>query len=80
MKHVLRLPVSRIWKEYGAAACVSKAEVEAYFSGLREGYVILLEEARPVQSSANNARPVQPIRHCSPAILSLRYWRLYCVA
>jgi predicted transcriptional regulator len=47
MKHVLKLPVSRIWKEYGAAACVSKAEVKAYFSGLREGYVILLEEVRP---------------------------------
>jgi predicted transcriptional regulator len=39
IKHVLKLP--GIWKEYGAAARVSKSEVEAYFSGLREGYVIL---------------------------------------
>jgi predicted transcriptional regulator len=41
IKHVLKLPVSRIWKEYGAAACVSKAEIGAYFSGLRKGYVTL---------------------------------------
>jgi predicted transcriptional regulator len=49
IQHVLKLPVSRIWTQYGAAACVSKAEVEAYFSGLREGYVILLGEARPLK-------------------------------
>ena len=49
IKHVLKLPVSRVWKEYGGAACVSKGEVEAYFSGLREGYVILLDEARPLK-------------------------------
>jgi predicted transcriptional regulator len=49
IKHVLKLPVSRVWKEYGAAACVSKAEVEAYFSGLREGYAILLEGAQPLK-------------------------------
>ena len=49
IKHVLKLPVSRICKEHSAAACISKAEVQAYFSGLREGYVILLEEARPLK-------------------------------
>jgi predicted transcriptional regulator len=49
IKHVLKLPLSRVWKEYGAAACVSKAEVEAYFLGLREGYAILLEGARPLK-------------------------------
>src|ERR1700760_4597826 len=49
IKDVLKLPVSTILKEYGAAACVSEAEVEAYFSGLREHYVILLEEGRPLK-------------------------------
>jgi predicted transcriptional regulator len=49
IKHVLKLPVLRIWKEYGAAACVSKAEINAYFSGLREGCVILLEAAQPLK-------------------------------
>jgi predicted transcriptional regulator len=47
IKHVIKLAVSRIWKEYGTAACVSKAEIDAYFSGLREGYVILLDAAQP---------------------------------
>ena len=37
IKHVLKLPVSRIWKEHGTAACVSRADVKAYFSGLSEG-------------------------------------------
>jgi predicted transcriptional regulator len=49
IKHVLKLPVPRIWKEYSVAARVSKAEIKSYFSGLREGYVILLEEARPLK-------------------------------
>ena len=49
IKHVLKLPVSRIWREYRAAACVSKVEIETYFSGLREGYAILLEGARPLK-------------------------------
>ena len=49
IKHVLKLPVSRIWKEYGAASCVSKADIEAYFSGLREGYAILLDGAQPLK-------------------------------
>jgi predicted transcriptional regulator len=49
IKHVFKLPVSRIRKEYGAAACVSKAEIDAYFSGLREGYVILLEGAQQLK-------------------------------
>jgi predicted transcriptional regulator len=49
IKNVLKLPISRIWKEYSAAACVSKAEVKTYFWGLREGYVILFEEARPLK-------------------------------
>lgn len=47
IKHVLKLPISQIWREHGAAACVSKTEVQTYFSGLREGYVILLDEAQP---------------------------------
>jgi predicted transcriptional regulator len=49
IKHVLKLPISCIWKEYSSAACVSRAEIEAYFSGLREGYVILLEEVRSLR-------------------------------
>jgi hypothetical protein len=45
----LSIHSSGISREYSAAACVSKAEVKAYFWGLREGYVIFFEEARPLK-------------------------------
>ena len=41
IKHVLKLPVSRIWKEHGPAACVSRSEFYNYFSGVRHGFAIL---------------------------------------
>ena len=46
---VLRLPVSRIWKEHGAAACISKREFDAYFSGLQLAYVIFFESVRSLK-------------------------------
>src|SRR5258708_7579220 len=39
IRHVLKLPVSEIWRDYGAAACISKDDFKAYFVGLRHGYV-----------------------------------------
>jgi hypothetical protein len=33
--NVLKLPVPRIWKEYGVATCISKHEFDAYFAGLK---------------------------------------------
>jgi predicted transcriptional regulator len=49
IKHVLKLPVSKIWKEHGAAACISKGEFDTYFSGLREGFVIIFEGVQPLK-------------------------------
>ena len=43
IKHVLKLPVSEIWKEHGAEACVSKQEFDAYFAGLRFGFAIFFD-------------------------------------
>jgi predicted transcriptional regulator len=43
IKHVLKLPVSRVWKEYGVATCTSKHEFDAYFAGLKDGFAILFE-------------------------------------
>jgi len=43
IKNVLRLPVAKIWREHGTAACVSKKEFDAYFSGLEYGFAIFLE-------------------------------------
>jgi predicted transcriptional regulator len=48
IKHVLKLPVTRIWKDHGVAACVTKPEFDRYYSGVREGYAVLLDEARPL--------------------------------
>jgi predicted transcriptional regulator len=43
IKNVLRLPVAKIWRAYGAAACISRKEFDAYFSGLEYGFAIFLE-------------------------------------
>jgi predicted transcriptional regulator len=39
---VLRLPITRIWRDHAAAACISRDEFDAYFSGLQYGFVIFL--------------------------------------
>jgi predicted transcriptional regulator len=49
IKHVLKLPVSMIWKEHGVAACISKDEFDAYFSGLRDGFAIIFESVQPLK-------------------------------
>jgi predicted transcriptional regulator len=49
IKHVLKLPVSGIWKQHGAAACISKAEFDAYFAGLRDGFAIVFESVQPLK-------------------------------
>ena len=49
IKHVLKLPISKIWKEHGAAACISKEDFDAYFTGLRHGFVILFEEVQSLK-------------------------------
>jgi predicted transcriptional regulator len=43
IKQVLKLPVSKLWREHGATACISKGEFDAYFSGLRDGFAIVFE-------------------------------------
>jgi predicted transcriptional regulator len=46
IRSVLRLPVSKIWREHGSDACISKKEFNAYFVGLKFGYAILLEDIK----------------------------------
>jgi hypothetical protein len=45
----LKLPVSRIWKEYGGATCISKHEFDAYFAGLKHGFAILFESVKSLK-------------------------------
>jgi predicted transcriptional regulator len=49
IKRVIKLPVPRIWKEHGSAACISKDEFDSYFAGLAYGFAILLESVRPLK-------------------------------
>jgi predicted transcriptional regulator len=49
IRHVLKLPVANIWKEHGVAACVSKDEFDAYFSGLKQGFAIFLEGVKSLR-------------------------------
>jgi predicted transcriptional regulator len=46
IREVLRLPVIRIWREHGSAACVSKKEFDEYFEGLKFGYAIFLNKIK----------------------------------
>jgi len=49
IKRVLKLPISTIWKDHGAAACISKEDFDAYFAGLRYGFVILFEKVQALK-------------------------------
>jgi predicted transcriptional regulator len=42
IKRVLKLPVGKLWKEYGSAACISKSDFDAYFAGVKFGFAVLL--------------------------------------
>lgn len=50
IKDVLRLPVKTIWRDHGAAACIGKADFDAYFSGLTEGYAIILKDVKSLSN------------------------------
>lgn len=42
---VERLPISTLWQRHGKSASIRKADFEAYFQGLSEGYALMM--ARP---------------------------------
>jgi predicted transcriptional regulator len=49
IKQVVRLPVSKIWKQHGADACVSKEEFKAYFAGVKFGFAIFFEDVHALK-------------------------------
>ena len=63
---VKRLPKAHIWRQFGKQACVSKAEFEAYFSGVDFGYAILLDR------SLASARPSVPMIYAGNSASSPR--------
>eukprot|EP01035_Chromulina_nebulosa_P033759 gene33759-45210_t len=44
---VVRLPLAELWEHHGAAACIERETFDAYFSGVDEGYAILLQDVKP---------------------------------
>jgi predicted transcriptional regulator len=46
VKQVKRLLTTQIWRQYASAACVGRDDFENYFTGVEEGYAILLRDGR----------------------------------
>lgn len=45
---VVKLPVSHIWKKYSSSAFINKADFDAYFQGLSEGFALKFANAKPL--------------------------------
>jgi predicted transcriptional regulator len=77
---ILKLPISKIWRDHADAACISKDDFARYFSGLKFGFVILLEDVKLLKKQVKVAylqsqfgiAPPQSYRylpdHCSSAL------------
>lgn len=46
--NVVKLPVKEIWRQYAKSASIDKAEFDAYFSGLDEGFALQFANAQPL--------------------------------
>ena len=53
IKTVMRLPLTKIWREFGSAACVTKKEFDQYFLGLKYGFAILLDDIKLLERQTN---------------------------
>ncbi len=79
IQDVQRLAVSDLWAKHRSAACLAKGDFEAYFSGLEQGYAIVLGAAkslnRPVTLSELRQRfrfePPQSYQYASPVMRDL---------
>lgn len=78
IREVLRLRVPAIWKEHGAAACVTKKEFDQYFRGLKFGFAIFLEEIRLLQPQVGAAHLKQKFGIVPPQ--SYRYVHKDCIS
>lgn len=78
IKHVLKLPVSQIWEEHGAAACISREEFDKYFCDLTVGFAILLEGVKSFKRELNAAHLEEKFGIVPPQ--SYRYVTGECIA
>ena len=51
IEDVLKLPISVMWKQYGHYACIARADFDAYFSGLDEGFALEVGGVKPLPRS-----------------------------
>jgi predicted transcriptional regulator len=78
IKQVLKLPVARIWKQHGPAACISKRAFDAYFRDLKLGFAILFDELRPLANQLSADELIAQFGIVPPQ--SYRYVTGECVA
>jgi predicted transcriptional regulator len=78
IKHVLKLPVTKIWKEHGDAACISKDEFDAYFHGLKFGFAIFFASVKSLKQELKAADLLQRFGIVPPQ--SYRYLTEECAA
>jgi predicted transcriptional regulator/transcriptional regulator with XRE-family HTH domain len=79
IQEVQRLAVSDLWVKHRSAACLARGDFDAYFSGLEQGYAIVLGSAkslnRPVGLTELRKRfgfePPQSYQYASPDIRGL---------
>ena len=79
IQDVQRLAVPDLWARHCSAACLAKVDFETYFSGLDQGYAIVLGSARslnrPVGLSELRQRfgfePPQSYQYASPIMRNL---------
>lgn len=79
---VLKLPLEEIWSEYQKEVSIKRIQFDNYFSGLTEGYALLLVEPqylierfrlRDLQTDLN-FRPPQSFLYAKPALeKAMRY-------
>jgi predicted transcriptional regulator len=47
---VQKLPLSRLWRSHGRAACIARDDFDEYFSGQAHGFAIILAGAKTLKS------------------------------
>jgi predicted transcriptional regulator len=78
IKHVLRLPVTKIWEEHSEAACISKDEFDFYFHGLTFGFAIFFASVKSLKQELKAADLLRRFGIVPPQ--SYRYLTEECTA
>ena len=74
---VVKLPVSAIWEDYGNYAHIEKIDFDAYFAGLKEGFVLEFANVRPLPRALDlvelrerfGFEPPQSFLYAKPSLL-----------